>query len=234
MPNIQGLSTLRARSYVFRLPLFTRAMVLIIVVLWLVGIQSAWDLRQWGALIPDQISITTGNFGTTAGEVRERIRDAYELGHVFWTFDDDTGGTLRIDREGRIKEQYHGYGSQVSNAGDARANPYLVIGTVHVPTWTTPLVLVLVTAALVPSSSLLGHLCGVAVGYLFGLGYLKFLAPPEKVLRWIEGRLNLLGRLPHYVSVDQKTYGRFGVLPTSNGGSSTLPGLVGSTQRLGP
>lgn len=67
-----------------------------------------------------------------------------------------------------------------------------------------------------------------------GLGYLKVLAPPEKALRWIEGRLNLLGRLPHYVSVDQKTYGRFGVLPTSNSGSSTLPGLVGSTQRLGP
>lgn len=67
-----------------------------------------------------------------------------------------------------------------------------------------------------------------------GLGYLKVLAPPEKALRWIESRLNLLGRLPHYVSVDQKTYGRFGVLPTNSGGSSTLPGLVGSTQRLGP
>src|SRR5450432_2704822 len=39
-----------------------------------------------------------------------------------------------------------------------------------------------------------------------GLGYIKFLAPPEKILRWIEGKLNLLGRLPHYVSVDQKTY----------------------------
>lgn len=65
-----------------------------------------------------------------------------------------------------------------------------------------------------------------------GLGYLKFLAPPEKILRWIEGRLNLLGRLPHYVSVDQKTYGRFGVLPTSS--PANAAGLVGSTQRLGP
>jgi membrane associated rhomboid family serine protease len=60
MPNVQGFSTLRARSYVFRLPLFTRAMILIIVLLWLAGIQSVWDLRQWGSLIPDQISITTG------------------------------------------------------------------------------------------------------------------------------------------------------------------------------
>ncbi|KAH0544004.1 hypothetical protein FGG08_001771 [Glutinoglossum americanum] len=40
------------------------------------------------------------------------------------------------------------------------------------------------------------------------LGYLKILAPPEKILRWVEGKMNLLGRLPHYVSVDQKTYGR--------------------------
>jgi len=65
---------------------------------------------------------------------------------------------------------------------------------------------------------------------LGGLGYIRFLAPPEKVLRWIETKLNLLGRIPHYVSVDQKTYGRFGVLPTvSMAPRSPEPG-----QRLGP
>ncbi len=48
---------------------------------------------------------------------------------------------------------------------------------------------------------------------------MKFLSPPDKALRWIEGRLNLVERLPHYVSVDQKTYGRFGVLPGAGGGS---------------
>jgi hypothetical protein len=70
---------------------------------------------------------------------------------------------------------------------------------------------------------------------------LKFLAPPEWILRWIEGKLNLLGRLPHYVSVDQKTYGRYGVLPTVNapivgpaGGDIGLSSLRGSNQRLGP
>ena len=75
-----------------------------------------------------------------------------------------------------------------------------------------------------------------------GLGYLKFLAPPEKVLRWIEGKLNLLGRLPHYVSIDQKTYGRYGVLPTTSNpsmpgaseGSIPLTFMGGSGQRLGP
>lgn len=70
-----------------------------------------------------------------------------------------------------------------------------------------------------------------------GLGYLKILAPPDKVLRWIEGKLNLLGRLPHYVSMDQKTYGRYGVLPTSNAPSmdgASDSSYTGSTERLGP
>jgi hypothetical protein len=75
---------------------------------------------------------------------------------------------------------------------------------------------------------------------LVGLGYLKFLAPPEKILRWIEGKMNLLGRLPHYVSVDQKTYGRFGVLPSAGSAQTVLPEnsvpmtYVGTTQHLGP
>ena len=47
-----------------------------------------------------------------------------------------------------------------------KTNPFFVIGPYHIPTWTTPLVIELVTAALIPSSSLLGHLCGIAVGYL--------------------------------------------------------------------
>ena len=71
---------------------------------------------------------------------------------------------------------------------------------------------------------------------LDGLGYLKVLAPPEKVLRWIESKLNLLGRVPHYVSMDQKIYGRYGVLPTAN--TPNVDGIgegsyIGSTERLG-
>ena len=70
-----------------------------------------------------------------------------------------------------------------------------------------------------------------------GLGYLNFLAPPEKVLRWIEDKMNLLGRLPHYVSMDQKIYGRYGVLPTTNApniGGASESSYIGSTERLGP
>ena len=130
------------------------------------------------------------------------------------------------------------------------------------PTWITPLVLILFTSILIPNTSFLGHICAVIVGYLCmsphrtlkrdsltrtdGLGYIKFLNPPEKVLRWIEGKLNLLGRLPHYVSVDQKTYGRYGVLPQAEtGGPSAHSVPIGMSwlgngssasggQRLGP
>lgn len=87
------------------------------------------------------------------------------------------------------------------------------------------------------------ELCGAESDFLIdGLGYLKILAPPEKILRWIEGKLNLLGRLPHYVSIDQKTYGRYGVLPTTNtpampgAGEGSAPNtfMGGGGQRLGP
>lgn len=47
-----------------------------------------------------------------------------------------------------------------------RSNPHLIIGTHQIPTWTTPLLMILVVAALIPNTSLLGHLCGVAVGYV--------------------------------------------------------------------
>jgi hypothetical protein len=132
-----------------------------------------------------------------------------------------------------------------------QTNPYIIIGSTRVPTWTTPLVMVVIVAALIPRTSTTGHLCAVAVGYLrrclscaprcigasplflakadphpVGLGYLKTLYPPEWALRWVENRFNLLARLPHYVSVDQKTYGRFGVLPTTNQGPGPAPTLL--------
>lgn len=135
-----------------------------------------------------------------------------------------------------------------------KSNPYLDLGDFRIPTWTTPLVLLFLVTIFIPNTSLLGHLCGMAVGYgctfpsccrklrnadieSGGLGYLKFLAPPEWALRFIEGKMNLLGRLPHYVSVDQKTFGRYGVLPTSStqGVEMSSPGTFnGSSQRLGP
>lgn len=132
-----------------------------------------------------------------------------------------------------------------------RVEPYFTIVDIKIPTWTTPLALILVINFLVPNTSLLGHLAGAAVGYLWGLGYIRFLAPPDGILKWIEGKLDLLGRLPHFVSVDQKTYGRYGVLPSTRSPSGRTAGVgpgrgtlspangvavgpQGSTQRLGP
>ena len=142
------------------------------------------------------------------------------------------------------------------------------IGSNRIPTWTTPLILLVFVSALVPKSSFLGHLCSVGVGYacqylpftlstispqyqhgnvssadhpVDGLGYLKILAPPEKILGWVERKLNLLGRLPHYISMDQKTYGRYGVLPSTNlpppstsSGDAVPISYLASSQRLGP
>lgn len=48
---------MRVRSYMSRLPLFTRAVILVIIMAEIVGFQSVWDIRQWGSLIPDQLSI---------------------------------------------------------------------------------------------------------------------------------------------------------------------------------
>lgn len=130
------------------------------------------------------------------------------------------------------------------------------ISTLRIPTWITPLAFIVVTSVLLPNTSFLGHLCAVIVGYLckscillvnpvtnsisVGLGYLKFLAPPEKIAKWIESKLNLLGRLPHYVTVEQKTAGRYtAVLPssTSDGPSQNVLGgqwLGNQGVRLGP
>ena len=47
-----------------------------------------------------------------------------------------------------------------------RTNPYLELGTSRIPTWTTPLLLVLFVYVLIPHTSLLGHLCGLGVGYI--------------------------------------------------------------------
>jgi hypothetical protein len=121
-----------------------------------------------------------------------------------------------------------------------RASPYLVIyGQRTIPTWTAPLAMVVIAALFMPGSSMLGHLCGLAVGYVctlssfqpfpfprstqliphkVGMGYLNRLIPPDGVCRWIETKLKLKARVPYYVSIDQKAFGRGGVLPGTNSG----------------
>ncbi|KKA23036.1 Rhomboid protein 2 [Rasamsonia emersonii CBS 393.64] len=47
----------RVRSYVVRLPLFTRLVLLVIVAFLLLEIQSVWSVVRWGALVPDEMGI---------------------------------------------------------------------------------------------------------------------------------------------------------------------------------
>ena len=61
-PTIPSFSAARVRSYIFRLPLFTRGVLIVIVACSLLGIQSVWDLRAWGALIPEKTGLTTRTF----------------------------------------------------------------------------------------------------------------------------------------------------------------------------
>jgi hypothetical protein len=43
--------------------------------------------------------------------------------------------------------------------------PYYTIAGNSIPSWTTPLLWMMVAAFLIPGSSFLGHLCGLVIGY---------------------------------------------------------------------
>ena len=49
----------RIRSYLFRLPLFTRLILLAIIAFWLLELQTVWSVTKWGWLEPSEV-----NFGT--------------------------------------------------------------------------------------------------------------------------------------------------------------------------
>lgn len=49
----------RVRSYLVRLPLFTRLVLLVILVFWLLEFQTVWSVVQWGSLIPDECNLGT-------------------------------------------------------------------------------------------------------------------------------------------------------------------------------
>lgn len=50
-------SPARLRSYILRLPLFTRIILLAIVVFWVLDLQPAWSVAQWGQLKPSQVTL---------------------------------------------------------------------------------------------------------------------------------------------------------------------------------
>jgi glycosylphosphatidylinositol transamidase len=46
-----------------------------------------------------------------------------------------------------------------------KTNPHFMLGDTKIPTWITPLVMVIFVSVLVPNTSFLGHLCGLIFGY---------------------------------------------------------------------
>ena len=49
----------RIRSYLVRLPLFTRLVLLVILAFFILELQTLWSVVNWGALIPDEIGLGT-------------------------------------------------------------------------------------------------------------------------------------------------------------------------------
>ncbi|QKX63377.1 uncharacterized protein TRUGW13939_10547 [Talaromyces rugulosus] len=257
-------SPARLRSYLLRLPLFTRAVLLIIVALWAMELQTVWNIVKWGALIPDEMNLGTMYRLNTYPVIHSGffhvllnilaltpLLERFETEHGTLTavalfvgpLSTFPGGIYTLIEKFILHMNTAVVGASVwvflLLASEAirtfRANPYLQLGPIKIPTWTSPLIASFVVAVLVSHTSFLGHICAIFIGYLLGLGYLKVFVPPEKVIRWIEGKLNLLGRLPHYVSVDQKKHGRYGLLPTtSTEPAVAMSNYIGSSQRLGP
>lgn len=61
LPLPSGLiSPSRIRSYLLRLPLFTRLTALLIVAFYLLEFQSIWPIITWGSLIPSRIGLFSG------------------------------------------------------------------------------------------------------------------------------------------------------------------------------
>lgn len=58
-PTLPQFNPARLRSFIFRLPLLTRVFLVVIALFWILELQSAWNVVQWGALIPKEVNLGT-------------------------------------------------------------------------------------------------------------------------------------------------------------------------------
>ncbi|CAD6590725.1 MAG: Glycosyl phosphatidyl inositol protein transamidase complex subunit [Alectoria sarmentosa] len=58
-PTLPQFNPARLRTYVFRIPLFTRVVLLLVILFWILEFQTAWDVAQWGALVPLEVNLGT-------------------------------------------------------------------------------------------------------------------------------------------------------------------------------
>ncbi|KAF8458229.1 hypothetical protein BDZ91DRAFT_852200 [Kalaharituber pfeilii] len=97
-------------------------------------------------------------------------------------------------------------------------HPYFNFFGQRIRTLYTPLLTLFILLLLFPFSSLLGHVCGVAIGYLYGLKYLSKMDPPEWILEKIENKIAGWGLLRvlvkfGWVGVENREEARYVWLP---------------------
>ncbi|PKS10867.1 hypothetical protein jhhlp_002624 [Lomentospora prolificans] len=241
---------------VLRLPLLTRCSIILVAICSLLSFQTRWDVQQWAFLVPSKVSLTSAYRTNTYAFVHTGITHAlynlviltplmsrFEVEHGTLTSLALFSGPFStfpaflyvlIDRFLIHTDAVLAGAStwvflllSLELAQTRKTRPSVIVGSFRVPTWTALLVAIILKEICLPSSSLLGPLCGAVIGYACGRGVLGWLAPPERLLRWLEAKLTLLRRLPHYISMDQNGQGRYGTLPTSSS-FSLQPQLSGS------
>lgn len=63
-------------------------------------------------------------------------------------------------------------------------------GRIPMLTWATPLIPLVLSAIIFPGSSLLGHVLGLLIGYIYGMGFIDVLIEPStNVVEWIESKI---------------------------------------------
>ncbi|KIV82091.1 hypothetical protein, variant [Exophiala sideris] len=185
----------RLRSYVVRLPLFTRLILLAIFAFWLLELQTVWSVIQWGSLDPKQINFGSlyrlNTFALIHTGFFHMLMDTLCLVPLLERFESEWGTltsvALFLGPLGQIpaglyllldavilRDNTPVLGASIwvflllasESIKTYRANPYFEISGQKIPTWITPLVLVVLTSILVPNASFLGHLSGCITGYL--------------------------------------------------------------------
>ncbi|KAL5323432.1 hypothetical protein ACEPPN_007968 [Leptodophora sp. 'Broadleaf-Isolate-01'] len=193
-PSLPQFSAARMRSYIFRLPLFTRGIILVIVLLWIAGMQSVWDVQKWGSLIPEEIGLSsmyrTNTFPLVHAGFFHAFMNILALTPLLERFEAEHGtlttlalfmgplSTIPALLYTFIERGLFHMNTTILGASiwvftliameavkTYKSNPYFMLGTTQIPTWITPFVMVLFVSVLVPNTSFLGHVCGLAFGY---------------------------------------------------------------------
>jgi len=92
----------------------------------------------------------------------------------------------------------------------------------------TPIFWIVIANFLWQGSSLLGHLCGLVIGYAYACRYLRLLEPSEWILTKVEQKLAFIfSRLPWYVGLDRRQELNYMEMLPAVGGSGPRGGVNG-------